>query len=125
MRDVLRGADNRDPRIVRTRQTQGEATANRIFVGPVSRCKLLVDYGNRRCTGLHIGRRQIATSEQRNAECPQIVWPNHLPACRSEVRGIEFSTFNNKWIAAAVTAQRLHRSEARSLYPGQRFNLPY
>src|ERR1044071_5849394 len=107
MRHVLRDADDRDPRIVRTRQTERDAMPDRIFVGPVTRRQLLVNYGDRKRSGLHVRGREIAAFDERNAERLQVVCSDDLPTSRREVCRIEFPAFNRKWIAAAVATQRL------------------
>src|SRR6185369_10412505 len=112
MRHVPRDADDRDPWILRTRQTQSNALANRIFVGPITRRHLLIDDGDRCRARLNVFCREIAAFGELNAECLQVIGACELPSGRGQITRIEAAPFDSKWIAAAAPAKRLIASEA-------------
>src|SRR6185369_17402522 len=73
MRNIFRDADDRYPRIVRSRQSEREALADRIFVGPVTRGHSFINDRDRRRSEIEILRRQVATLRQCNAKCAQVI----------------------------------------------------
>src|ERR1044072_8200521 len=80
VRYVARDADNNDPRIVRTRQPERDATPDRIFVGPITGRHPLIDHSYRSRTWLRVFAREIATSHKCDSERLQIICTHKLPA---------------------------------------------
>src|SRR6185369_1537076 len=107
MRHILRDTDNREPRIVGTRQAQSYALANWIFIGPIARRHLLIDDCDRCRTRLHVFGREVAAFDELNTECLQVIGAGELPTGRGQVTRIEAAAFDSKRIATSTSAERL------------------
>src|SRR5215213_2778532 len=116
MRYVSRDAYNRDPRIVRARQTERDAASDRISVGPVACGHAFVDYGDGRRARLHVLGSEIATFDERDTEGLQIISAGELPSGGGQICWIEFPPFDRKRIGAGSPTQRLVCSETHRLH---------
>src|SRR5882762_3916548 len=103
MRQIFGNANDSDPGIIRSWQSQRDAPADRVFVGPVATGHSLIDYCYNRRALDHVLQGEIAALDQRNAERVKIIRARHLPSGKTQTGGIEGTTLDSERIIARKT----------------------
>src|SRR5215468_9945728 len=121
MWNVFDDADNRQPWIVGTVQSDRESFADRVFIGEVAARHRFVDD----CRAWGIGSvtfGEIPPGDDWYAQSMKEVWRDILPARHRSVVEIERATFDAEGIVSCDSTQGLNRAQAHPFDSGQRLD---